>query len=104
MTELQVPAGAGGVLPRSLRTADVLNLVVQGFDGGVNLGIVLTQVSAGLIRSHVSEGIRRLLSLTQASEGRHVNARARGTRRTGGSWGSWRTLREEEEEEVVFGI
>ena len=97
MAELQVSAGASGVLPGSLGAADVLNLVVEGFECGVYLNIVLAEVSRGLVGPHVPERIRGLLSLTQASKGRHVDARAGGTRRTGGSGVSRRTLRGKEE-------
>ena len=64
MAELQVSAGASGVLSGSLGAADVLNLVVEGFERGVYLNIMLAEVSRGLVGSHVPERIRGLLSLT----------------------------------------
>lgn len=97
MAELQVSAGASRVLPGSLGAADVLDLVVERLERGVNLGVVLTEVSGSLVGPHVPERIRALFSLTQTGEGRHVNARTRGTRRTGGSGVSGGTLRGKEE-------
>ncbi len=97
MAELQVSAGAGRVLLGSLRAADVLDLVVERFERGVDFSIMLTEVSRSLVGPHVPERIRGLFSLTQTSEGRHVNTRARGTRRTGGSGVSGGTLRGKEE-------
>lgn len=94
MAELQVSAGTTWVLLGSLRAADVLNLVVERFESGIDLCIMLTKVSGSLVSSHVPERIRGLLSLTQTSEGRHVNARSGGTRRTRGSRISGGTLKE----------
>lgn len=92
VAELQVPAGASWVLLGSLGAADVLNLVVEGLQRGVDLSIVLTEVSGGLVSPHVPERIRALFSLTQPSEGGHVNTRTRGARRTRRSGVSWGTL------------
>lgn len=104
MAELQVSAGASRVLLGSLGAADVLDLVVERFERGVHLGIVLTEVSGSLVGPHVPERIRGLFSLTQTSEGGHVNARARGTRRTGGSGVSGGTLRGKKKDGlVIFG-
>lgn len=75
VAELQIPAGAGRVLLGALGAADVLDLVVQGLESGVDLGVVLTQVSRGLVGSHVPHRIRALVGLTKASKGRHVDAR-----------------------------
>lgn len=97
MAELQVSAGASWVLLGALGAADVLNLVVERFECGVDLSIVLTEVSGSLVGPHVPERIRGLFMLTKTSEGGHVNARARGTRRTGGSGVSGGTLRGKEE-------
>lgn len=58
MAELQVPAGASGVLLGSLGAADVLDLVVERFQGGINLSVVLTEVSGGLVGPHVPKRIR----------------------------------------------
>lgn len=97
MAQLQVSAGASWVLPGSLGAADVLNLVVERFERCVDLSIMLTEVSGSLVSSHVPERIGGLFNRTQTSEGGHVNARARGTRRTGGSRVSGGTLRGKEE-------
>ena len=97
VAELQVSAGAGWVLLGSLGAADVLNLVVERFQRGVDLGVVLAEVSRSLVGPHVPERIGGFLSLTQTGEGGHVNARARGTGRTGGSGVSRGTLRGKEE-------
>lgn len=104
MAELQVSAGTSWVLLGSLRAADVLNLVVERFESGINLGIVLTKVSRSLVGPHVPERIRGLLSVTQTSKGRHVNARPRGTRRTRGSRISRGTLREKKMERKMQGL
>lgn len=97
MAQLQVSAGASRVLLGSLGAADVLNLVVERFERGVDLGVVLTEVSGSLVSPHVPERIGGLLSLTQSSEGGHINARAGGAWRTGGSRVSRGTLRGEED-------
>ncbi len=96
MAQFQVSAGASRVLLAAVRAAQVLDLVVEGLECGVNLHVVLPQGAGGLISPHVPERIRRLLSLTQAGEGRHVDARARRTRGAGGSGVTRRTLNEGE--------
>lgn len=100
MAEFQVTAGASRVLARSIRAADILNLAVNGFQSGINLHIVLSQIVRGLISSHVTQGIGALLSLTQSSKGRHINARAWRTRRTRGSSITRRTLMKDATNEV----
>ena len=97
MAELQISAGASRILLGALRAADILNLVVERLESGVDLCIMLTKISCSLVGPHVPERIRGLLSLTQASEGRHVNARARRTGRTRGSGVSGGTLRDKTE-------
>lgn len=94
MTQFQVSAGASGVLLGSVGATQGLNLVVEGLQGGVDLHVVLPKRAGSLISPHVSEWIGGLLSLTQTSEGRYVNSRARGARRTWGSRVTRRTLRE----------
>lgn len=94
MAELQVSAGAGRVLLGSLWAADVLNLVVEGLKSGIDLCVMLTEIPSGLVCPHIPQGIGRLFCLTQTSEGRHVNTRTGGTRRTRGSRVSRRTLKE----------
>lgn len=84
MAQLQVPAGAGRVLLGALGAADVLDLVVQRLESGVDLGVVLTQVSGSLVGSHVPQRIGTLVGLTEAGKGRHVDARTRRSR-----WTRW---------------
>ena len=93
VAEFKVSAGAGGVLLGTVWAAQVLDLVVQGLESGVNLHVVLAQVAGGLIGPHVPQGIRGLLRLRQASESRHVDARARGAGRSRGSSVTRRTLK-----------
>lgn len=93
VAELQVPAGASWVLLGSFWAADVLNLVVQRLERSIHLNIMLTEVSRGLVGSHIPDRIRALVGLTQTSEGRHVNTRTRGARKTGWSGVSRRTLK-----------
>lgn len=95
MAEFEVPAGASRVLLGALGTADILDLVVEGLERGVHLGIVLTQVSGGLIGSHVPERIGTFLRVTQACEGGHVDAGAGGTGKTWETGVSGRTLTNE---------
>lgn len=45
VAELQVPAGASGILLGSLGAADVFNLVVERLERGIDLSVVLAQVS-----------------------------------------------------------
>lgn len=85
VAELQVPAGASRILLGSLGAADVLDLVVERLERGIDLGVVLPQVSGGLVGPHVPERVGTLLGLTQSGKGGHVNARTRGSRRTGWS-------------------
>lgn len=100
VAQFQVPAGAGRVLGGAIGAAQVLNLVVERLEGGIHLHVVLPQRAGGLVGSHVPEGIRRLLCLAQASESRHVNARAGRSRRTRGSGVSRGTLQDGEMEGV----
>ena len=94
MTQLQVSAGASGVLLGAIGAAQVLNLVVKGLQGRIDLHVMLPQGAGGLISPHVPQRIGRLLSLTQASEGRHVNAGTWWARGTRGSSITRRTLKE----------
>lgn len=91
--QFDVSAGAGGVLLATVGAAQVLDLVVEGLECGVHLHVMLPQGAGCLISPHVPQGIRRLLRLRQASEGRHVDTRAGRTRRTRGSGVSRGTLR-----------
>lgn len=92
MAELQVPAGASGILLGSLGAPDVLNLVVERLERGIDFSVVLAQVSGGLVGPHVPEGVGTLLGLTESSKGGHVNARTRRSRKTGRSRVSGGTL------------
>lgn len=80
VAELQVPAGASGILLGSLGAADVLDLVVERLERRVDLGVVLAQVSGGLVGPHVPERVGTFLDLAQSSKGGHVNARTRRSR------------------------
>lgn len=82
MAELQVPAGASRILLGSLGAADVLDLVVERLERGIDLGVVLPQVSRRLVGPHVPERVGTLLGLTQSGKGGHVNAGTRGSRKT----------------------
>ena len=97
VAEFQVSAGASWVLAGALGAAEALDLVVEGLECGVHLGIMLSQVAGCLVGPHVLQRIRALLSLAKASKGRHVDARARGARRARGSRVSRRTLQQETE-------
>ena len=104
VAQFQVSAGASWVLLGAIRAAQVLNLVVEGLECGVDLHVVLPQGAGGLISPHVPEWIGGLLSLTQTGEGRHVDARARRTRRTGRSGVTRRTLKEGESRKWIRGM
>lgn len=103
MAQFQVSAGASRILLGAVRAAQVLNLVVEGLECGINLHVVLPQGAGGLISPHVPERIRGLLSLAQTSKGRHVNARAGRTRRARGSGVTRRTLTEDESRNWIGG-
>lgn len=74
MAELDVTAGAGGVLPGSLRGEQVIDLRVEGLDGGVNLVVLGSQ---GRLISSVLIVSRKVISATRSTW------RSRGTGRTG---------------------
>lgn len=96
MAQFQVSAGASRVLLGAVRAAQGLNLVVEGLECRINLHVMLPKRAGGLISPHVPERIRGLLSLTQTSEGRQVDARARRTRGARRSGVTRRTLKEGE--------
>lgn len=76
MAELDVTAGAGRVLPGSLRGKQVLDLSVEGLDGGINLVVLGSQrrlISSVLIIS------RNVISTTSGA------GRSGQTRRSGRS-------------------
>lgn len=93
VAELQVSAGPGRALLRAVGTADVLHLVVQGFQSGIHLCIMLVVTFGGLVCPHVPQGVRTLLRMRQTSESRHVDAGSRGARKTGGTRIPWGALR-----------
>lgn len=74
MAELDVTAGAGGVLPGSLRGQQVIDLSVEGLDGGVNLVVLGSQ---GRLISSVLIISRKVISATGSTR------RSRGTGRAG---------------------
>ena len=92
VAELEIPACACWVLAGSIRVAHVLQLAGDGLECGIHLHVVLPDGAGWVISPHVSHGVWALLMLGQSSEGRHVDARAWGTRRTRGSSVTGRTL------------
>lgn len=74
MGELDVTAGAGRVLPGSLRGEQVIDLSVEGLDGGVHLVVLGSQ---GRLISSVLIVSRKVISATGST------GRSRGTGRTG---------------------
>lgn len=70
MAELDVTAGAGGVLPGSLGGEQVVDLSVEGLDGGVNLVVLGSQ--------------SRLISSVLIVSGKVISATGR-SRRSGGT-------------------
>lgn len=67
---------------------------------------MLSKRAGSLIGTHVTERIGSFLGLMQPSEGRHVNARARGTRWTRRSrvtrWTLKRADRKKNESDIFF--
>lgn len=96
MAEFQVPAAACWVLAGTVRAAHVLQLAGDGLECGIHLQVVLPDRAGWVISPHVSQGVWALLSLSQPSESRHVNARAWRARRTRGSRVTRGTLQVEE--------
>lgn len=78
VAELDVTAGAGGVLPGSLRGEQVLNLAVEGLDGGIDLVVLGSQ--------------SRLISSVLIISGDIVST-TRGAGRSGQTGSSRRTLK-----------
>lgn len=73
VAELDVTAGAGRVLPGSLRGEQVVDLSVKGLDGGINLVVLGSQ--SGLISSVLIIS-RKVISTTSGA------GRSRQTRRS----------------------
>lgn len=103
MAQFQVSAGASRILLGAVRTAQGLNLVVEGLECGINLHVVLPEGAGGLIGSHVPERIRGLLCLTETSKGRQVDARAWRTGRARRTCVTRRTLKEGRKNGVISG-
>lgn len=76
MAELDVTAGAGGVLPGSLGGQQVVDLSVEGLDGGVNLVVLGSQ---GRLIGSVLVVSGKVISATGST------GRSGGTGRTGGT-------------------
>lgn len=74
VAELDVTAGAGGVLPGALRGEQVIDLGVEGLDGGVNLVVLGSQ---GRLISSVLIVSREVISASGSTR------RSRGTGRSG---------------------
>lgn len=76
MAELDVTAGTGRILPGSLGGEQVLDLSVEGLDGGINLVVLGSQ--SGLVSS-VLIIARNIVSTTSWARG---SRQTRSTRRT----------------------
>lgn len=78
MAELDVTAGTGWVLSGSLRGEQVIDLSVEGLDGGINLVVLGSQ---GRLIGSVLIIARDIISATRG---------ARGSRQTGSTSGTLR--------------
>lgn len=94
VAEFDVSAGPGRVLAGALGAADALDLVVEGLEGGVHLGVVRPQPRRRLVRPHVAPGVGALLGLPQPRERRHVDTGAGGPGGAGRARVPGGTLRE----------
>lgn len=92
VAEFDVSAGPGRVFAGALGAADALDLVVEGLEGGVHLGVVRPQPRRCLVRPHVAPGVGALLGLPQPRERRHVDAGAGGPGGAGRTGAPGRTL------------
>lgn len=77
VAELDVTAGAGGILSGSLRGEQVLNLSVEGLDGGINLVVLGSQ--GGLISSVLIISARDVVSATRGAGRSRQTGSSRGT-------------------------
>ena len=77
MSELDVAAGAGGVLPGALGAEQVLDLGVQGLDGGINLVVLGPQV--GLVGSVLIVSSGHVVSVAGGARGSGKTGRSVGT-------------------------
>lgn len=75
MAHLQVAASTGWVLPGSLRAADVLNLLAQALEGGINFQVTVTH-HISIISSVVAATIMGFL-LRRLGQEAEVKATAR---------------------------
>lgn len=85
----QVAAHAGGALLGTVGAADVLDLLGQGLQGGVDLHVAVAHHVGVVGAVAPTEGIGSLLLNGLADK---VESASRSTRRSGESGGSWRTL------------
>ena len=92
MAHLEVTAGSGRVLAGAIGAADLLDLLAQALQGGVNLQVTVTE-NVSVISAEHAEGIGCLL-LGLGNE-TNVESTARGTWCSGRSGRSRRTLRNE---------
>lgn len=76
MAELDVTAGTGRILPGSLGGEQVLDLSVEGLDGGINLVVLGSQ--SGLVSS-VLIIARNIVSTTSWARGSRQTRRTRRT-------------------------
>lgn len=96
MTHLQVAAGTGRILLGAIGAADILNLLAQRLEGGVNLQVTVTH-HIGIISTVVTERIRGFLlgcsneanveSTARWSRGSRGSRRSRGSLIDGGNTG-----------------
>lgn len=91
VAHLEVTAGSGRVLAGSIGAADLLDLLAQALQGAVDLQVTVTE-DISIISTVHAEGIRGLL-LRLGDEAK-VKSTTRGTRCSGRSRRSRRTLRE----------
>lgn len=85
MAHSQVTAHAGWVLLGTIGAADLLNLVSQGLEGGVNLHVTIAH-HVGVVSTVAStQGIGGLLLRRLADEVKSTTGRSRGSSRSGRS-------------------
>lgn len=89
VAHLQVTAGASRVLFGAIGAADILNLLAQGLEGGVNLHVTVTH-HIGIISAVVTERIRGFF--LGCSNEANVKSTTGWSRRSRGSGRSRRSL------------
>jgi len=97
VAHLQVAAGTGRVFAGALGAADVLDLLAQALEGGVDLQVPVAH-HVGVVGSVVAPAVMGLL-LDRLGQEAEVEAAAGGAGRTRGSGWARGTLREEEDGE-----